>query len=240
MSTNKKIIVSDYDQTFYINDEDIEKNKVAVSKFEEKGNIFIIATGRSFLDFKKKVDTYNINYNYTILNHGATIIDNKDNIIYNCSIDNSVISKIKNEIHLDKAIRYFCCSALESRVDFEHTDLTKIHIKYNTKEKAMKMKEILNEKYSQYINSYYVTGDSLEIISNKTNKSNAISLLIQRLNVDNKNVYTVGDGFSDIAMIKDFNGYCMVESVEELKKVAIKQFESVSELINEVMREENE
>ena len=240
MSTNKKIIVSDYDQTFYINDEDIEKNKVAVSKFEEKGNIFIIATGRSFLDFKKKVDTYNINYNYTILNHGATIIDNKDNIIYNCSIDNSVISKIKNEIHLDKAIRYFCCSALESRVDFEHTDLTKIHIKYNTKEKAMKMNEILNEKYSQYINSYYVTGDSLEIISNKTNKSNAISLLIQRLNVDNKNVYTVGDGFSDIAMIKDFNGYCMVESVEELKKVAIKQFESVSELINEVMREENE
>ena len=106
MSTNKKIIVSDYDQTFYINDEDIEKNKVAVSKFEEKGNIFIIATGRSFLDFKKKVDTYNINYNYAILNHGATIIDNKDNIIYNCSIDNSVISKIKNEIHLDKIIRY--------------------------------------------------------------------------------------------------------------------------------------
>ncbi len=44
MNVNKKIIISDYDQTFYINDEDIERNKVAVSKFEEKGNSFIIAT----------------------------------------------------------------------------------------------------------------------------------------------------------------------------------------------------
>ena len=104
----------------------------------------------------------------------------------------------------------------------------------------MKMNEIINEKYSQYINSYYVTGDSLEIISNKTNKSNAISLLTQRFNVDNKNVYTIGDGFSDIEMIKDFNGYCMVDSVEELKKVAIKQYTSVSKLIREVMGKENE
>ena len=47
MNMNKKIIISDYDQTFYINDEDIEKNKIAVSEFEAKGNLFIIATGRS-------------------------------------------------------------------------------------------------------------------------------------------------------------------------------------------------
>ena len=73
MNVNKKIIISDYDQTFYINDEDIERNKVAVSKFEEKGNLFIIVTGRSYLDFKNKVEAYNINYNYVILNHGATI-----------------------------------------------------------------------------------------------------------------------------------------------------------------------
>lgn len=26
MNTNKKILISDYDQTFYLNDDDIEKN----------------------------------------------------------------------------------------------------------------------------------------------------------------------------------------------------------------------
>ena len=30
MDVNKKNFVSDYDQTFYLNDEDIEKNKIAI------------------------------------------------------------------------------------------------------------------------------------------------------------------------------------------------------------------
>ena len=50
----KKLLVSDYDQTFYINDEDIEKNKIAVNEFRNQGNIFAIATGRSYYDFIKK------------------------------------------------------------------------------------------------------------------------------------------------------------------------------------------
>ena len=35
-------------------------------------------------------------------------------------------------------------------------------------------------------------------------------------------------------MIKDYKGYAMKESVEELKKVAIGKIESVSELIEEI------
>ena len=138
-------------------------------------------------------------------------------------------------MQLEKSIKSFCCSKLESRVDFEHNDLTKINVKYNTKEEAMTINEIINNKYSNDVNSYYVTENSLEIISNKTNKSNAINLLIERLNILQENVYTIGDGYSDIEMIKDFNGYAMRESVNELKQVAIKKYESVSNLIDEII-----
>lgn len=62
----------------------------------------------------------------------------------------------------------------------------------------MTINEIINNKYSNDVNSYYVTENSLEIISNKTNKSNAINLLIERLNILQENVYTIGDGYSDI------------------------------------------
>ena len=55
----KNILVSDYDQTFYLNEEDIEKNKKAIELFREKENIFIIATGRSYLDFNNKKSLYN-------------------------------------------------------------------------------------------------------------------------------------------------------------------------------------
>lgn len=231
----KNVLVSDYDQTFYLNDEDMEKNKLAIKKFREKGNIFIIATGRSYFDFHNKVDLYNFDYDYVIINHGATILDSDNNIIANFPIKNEIIDKIKNDLELEKSIKGFCCSEIESRVDFDHKDLTKINVKYNSREEAIAINEIINNRYSNFINSYYVNKDSLEIIANETNKSKAIALLLKRLHILNENVYTIGDGYSDIEMIKDFNGYAMTNSIEELKIVAKKEYESVSELINEII-----
>lgn len=235
MDVNKKIFVSDYDQTFYLNDEDIEKNKIAINEFRKKGNIFVIATGRSYFDFQNKVDEYNINYDYVIINHGATILDKNNNILINFPIKNEIIPHIKNDLQLEKSIKGFCCSELESRVDFNHKSLTKINVRYNSKEEAMKINDNINAKYFEFVNSYYVTINSLEIISNKTNKSKAIDLLINKLKLSKENVYTIGDGYSDIEMVKNFNGYAMKKSVDELKKVAKKEYDSVSELINEIM-----
>ena len=93
----------------------------------------------------------------------------------------------------------------------------------------------MNEKYKDYINSYYISNISIEIISNKTSKSHAIEVLLQQLGIDKENVCTVGDGYSDIQMIKDFNGYCMENSVEELLQYCgDRKISSVSELINKI------
>ena len=231
----KKIIASDYDRTFYINDEDIEKNKMAVDKFIKLGNKFIIATGRSYYDLMKKVNQYNLIYDYSIINHGATILNKKNDIIFNASINNNIINELKNELELEKSTEWFCCSKLESRVDFEHTNLTKINVKYPTKKKSLEMNEKINSKFSQYIISYNITSSSIEIVSNKVNKSKSIKMLAEKLGVEKNNIYTIGDGYSDIQMIKDFNGYCMEESVEELKEIALEELPSVSKLVEKVL-----
>lgn len=229
------MLVSDYDQTFYINDNDIEKNKKAVEQFQNKGNIFVIATGRSYLDFKNKLDLYNFNYDYVILNHGATILDKDNNIFANYSIDSNIIKDIYEDLNIKESINSFNCSELESRVDFNHQNLTKINVKYNSREEAMRINKIINDKYSNYVVSYFVNTNSIEIISNQTNKSNAINILIERLSLSKDDIYTIGDGYSDIDMIKDFNGYAIKDSVEELKQVSIKEYESVSDLINDML-----
>ena len=235
MNIDKKLLVSDYDKTFYLNDEDIEKNKIAINEFRKRGNIFIIATGRSHFDFHNKLDLYKFDYDYVIINHGATILDKNDNILANFPIKNEIIPEIKKDLKLEKSIKGFCCSELESRVDFNHKDLTKINVGYNSKDEAISINGKINNKYSQFINSYSIAETSLEIISNETNKSKAIDLLLNRLNIKRQNVYTIGDGYSDIEMVKNFNGYAMQESVDELKKVAKKEYSSVSELINEII-----
>ena len=228
----KKMIASDYDRTFYLNDEDIEKNKIAIKKFMNLGHKFIIATGRSYYDLMKKVNQYNLIYDYAIINHGASILDKNNSIIYNLSMDNNVIKELKNDLELEKSIDWFCCSKLESRVNFEYKNLTKINVKYKTKKESIEMNEKINNKYSEFITSFNITSSSIEIVSNKVDKSKAIKMLANKLAVEENNIYTIGDGYSDVKMIKDFNGYCMKESVDELKKVAKGQFNSVSELVD--------
>lgn len=104
---HKKILISDYDQTLYLNDEDMENNKVAIKNFREKGNIFVIATGRSYFDFHNKVDLYNFEYDYVIINHGATILDKDNNVFTNFSIKNEIIDNIKNDLQLEKIFKRF-------------------------------------------------------------------------------------------------------------------------------------
>lgn len=231
----KKILVSDYDSTFFINDEDIQKNKEMVKKFQESGNIFIIATGRSYLDFYRKVNMYNFDYDYVIINHGATILDRKNNVIANYAMNDEIINKIKKDLQLNQIIDSFCCRKLESRVSINHKSLTKINMKYNSEEEALTINKKINNKYSSYVNSYYVNNNMIEIISNKINKSKAIRFLLDQLALLEDNVYTIGDGYSDIDMIKDFKGYAMANSVDELKKIAIKEYKSVSDLIKDIM-----
>lgn len=100
---------------------------------------------------------------------------------------------------------------------------------------ADKINSIINDKYSNFINCYKVSKNIIEIIAKEINKSKAIKLLSDYYNLDSKSIYTIGDGYSDIEMVKNFRGYAMKDSVEELKKVAKKEFESVSELINEII-----
>lgn len=233
------IVVSDYDDTFYINDSDIKENVNIVNKFM-KDNLFVIATGRSYSDFLNVRNLYNIPYNYLIINHGATIL-NEDKVIYNSCIDNEIKEKLIDDLELENTEFSFACSTLDSRVSLDTSNLTKIQVRYNNVKKAEEINKKLLEKYSDKINTFLVCNkEAIEIVSSNVNKSDAIKYIAKLEKVNNSKIYTIGDSYSDIKMIKDFNGYCMTNSIKELKEIAIKEVDSVSILINEVMRDSNE
>ena len=235
----KKMLVSDYDDTLYINDEKIQKNLEAIENFRKKGNLFVIATGRSYYDFQVKRDKYNIKFDYLILNHGATIIKN-DKIIFNQIIEKEIVTKIKNELRLLDNYSLFCCSAKESRVRIDHDNITKIHVAFNDKKNAKQAKEILDEKYGNEINTYYISAKTaLEIISKKTNKAVAINEIVKQEKIEKNNIYVIGNGSSDIEMIKKFNGYAVKNAIPEVLKISKESYQSVEQLVEEVLDETN-
>lgn len=243
-----KVLVSDYDKTLYLNDSDIEKNKESIKRFRKDGNIFVIATGRSYLDLKVMIDRYDLEYDFIIINHGATIIGKNGEILYNFTIDNKIIPEIKKDLKIEeynityldcrllkpKDNVYFCCSDLESRLDFNAFNLTKIAVVYKDDVDINQINENINRKYKD-INCYHISKKSLELISKEIDKSKAIKLLADYYRLDETAIYTVGDGYSDISMIRDYNGYAMTNCVPELSEFAIKKIDSVSELIDEIL-----
>lgn len=230
-----KVLVSDYDDTFYISDEDIENNRKWVDVFRKNNNKFIIATGRSYMDFKNEVYKYNFAYDYVILNHGATVMDNEDNILMNFVINNDISNLIGN-ILKEKAIKSsFCTSLLASRVSLEHGELTKINVMYYSSDDANYVAKRIIAMYDNYINLYWISPVSFEIVSKGVGKDKVLTLLLEIEKMSDSDVYVVGDGHSDIEMIKKYKGYSMILACEEVKQVARGQVRTVSELIQKIL-----
>ena len=88
---NKKVLVVDYDRTLFINNSDMLNNINSINKFRENGNIFIIATGRTYNSLKKEIDKYNIEYDYLILNHGSLVIKKDKSTLFHYKIDKNIL-----------------------------------------------------------------------------------------------------------------------------------------------------
>ena len=235
----EKILVSDFDGTFYLNNEDINKNIEKVKEFRNAGNIFMIATGRSYDEFKEALSKHPLSYDYLIINNGATILDKNNNFINNCIIKNWVKKTLLKDLDFSNITNIYGCTILNSKVDVKGRRLTKIHIEYNTLDEAKTICNYINKKYKLFLKSYVIiTTKSVEIISSKCNKAKSVEKIAKAKKIDNKNIYAIGDSYNDFDMIKKFNGYTMENGKDELKQISLSIFPSVSQLIDKLLSEE--
>src|SRR5574344_1034320 len=86
-----KLLVSDYDGTLKPDIKNLYLNIEAIKRFKEKGNTFMISTGRSFVSIKKEITKYNIPYDFLSCNDGAILFDNNDNILYKNIIEKELL-----------------------------------------------------------------------------------------------------------------------------------------------------
>lgn len=223
-----KILVSDFDKTLF--DENYIDNIKRVNEFVNKGNMFIIATGRSLRQLLKEIKRVNINYKYLICNDGGTIYDTEFNLIRRIDIDKSIDKKIFNILQNSE---YITDSFIDTSQEYTK-DLNKpvnaIIANYNDYEESIKILEMIEKKYPSVHG--YLSDNWINITANNVTKDNAIDYLIKKLKLNEEDVVTVGDAINDISMIKKYDGFIMECSKEELKKEIKKRVNSLEELID--------
>lgn len=225
------IIVSDFDETFSVG---LEKNIEEAKKFMAEGNLFIIATGSSYQSYMKKLHGINFNASYIFSNHGA-LMTKDSKILYENCISKDIANNIYTEIMNKNYKSYFYCSKDVEMFSEVLDNTEKININLYTEEDAINFKKELLEKYGEHIHCYLMYGTMIEIVSKQASKIAAINKILELEHINKNNVYAVGDGYSDVEMIKEYNGYSMKESIPELKDIAIKDVNNVSELIDELL-----
>lgn len=164
-----KIIFSDYDGTLDTCENDITKNIEAIKKFRNNGNLFVIATGRSYLDLKRKLDLYPIPFDYLIVNHGGVILDKNEKVIDACLIPKNIgieiLDTIKSNENLERITLF---DTLRKYIKSVSNELTKIMLEMKDKKSAIVLSKIINENWKEIVKSYVITSKRyylVEIIS---------------------------------------------------------------------------
>lgn len=259
-----KLIASDYDKTFHRHDQqDLKININAVENWRNNGNIFAISTGRDVASMLHEKKIRNIDYDYIVSLNGSFVVDADNNVLFKQAIENtlardlvamlrqkfgdeliisngfdgcnmsnktaSLTSDVAKEVYERNAKIY--SKNIEEALDGEVLLIGCLNDNF---EKAEALKAEILTKYENDV-EVFLNLNYINIVPKGISKASGIDVVIQRIGVDEEFVSVIGDDLNDIPMLERYNGYAVNNARDEAKAVSLKVYDSVSDLIKDVI-----
>ena len=202
-----KIIISDFDNTFFT--ENYINNIDYINSFVNKGNLFIIATGRSFESLNTEIKDYNIKYSYLICSDGSAIYDNKNIPIYVNEIDKHCVKESCLFINSNQGVYEAITEKVNNKVN-------SIVATIKNREQAQLLVSEIKEKLPLNV---YLSEKHINVRNLNITKLSGILFLINQYNLNSENIYTIGDGVNDIEMCNAFKSITFDYGNEALKNI---------------------
>ncbi len=209
-----KVLIFDYDGTFYRSKEEIKINIELIKKAKENGHIFVVATGRSYSSFMKEVEKFQIVYDYLILCSGGLILDRNHHIIHAFNMEHErmdSLTLLMNNYQDLIISNMFISTFINSKTYEPNLDILKVTYNFPKIDTVYQIKESIQADFNDAFKVYVIpthTENLVEIISNKTDKAVAIQYLLNWINKKH-DIIVAGDSENDLEMIETFNGYLM-------------------------------
>lgn len=255
-----KILISDYDDTLFIDGKVSEENITAIKKFQDEGNLFIVGTGRHLDSIFEEADKYGFSPDFFIGNNGNTITDKDKNILYLANFDNGLAKDIvkyfddnlSNKVYFlaadngynfgPKIYNEGCEFLALSGKDDDKNDINRY---INEPLAAMFGKAIVDSDAGPIVKElndafsgramFFHNDPYIDIVEEHNDKGTAIKWLVENFDFDESKIHSVGDGLNDLSMLKPYKGYAMKNAVDGLKKEIKDTTDSVADLINKII-----
>lgn len=230
----KKLLMSDYDNTFYKDYESLKINIDRIKELRDNGNLFAIVTGRSYDRIKEEIDKYGIGYDYLSCVDGSVLYDKNDNLLKSYYIDKRICYNIKeiidNKIDIKMSILHDNINGDVIECYYDVTNYDNIDLLVDVVKKVISKYSFLGMELIDF------GVDKLLIIKRKniTKKNAGIDIAFIE-NVLYDNVYCIGDNYNDLEMIKYFNGYAVKDCESVLIDSCLWIYDNVSDLVDDIM-----
>lgn len=224
----KKLLVSDYDGTFNIhnNRSVIDSNIDAVKRFIDSGNIFSLASARSFNLLKRETNKYKIPYDYLVCNNGGVVFDKDDNIIFFHPVLNSSLLKTLKYLNKLGILKNILFKDFYGNITTDLNEVCDIICTINA-DNLDKLNQIQEELNYLCSTPFF----HLLVFSEKMDKVDGIDIIASKESITEESIYTVGNDFFDKNMLLRYNGYRMINSNPLLYRNGIRKTVSVKSLV---------
>lgn len=243
-----KLICSDFDKTIYFRDDQelTRRNFLAIQRWRNNGNIFAVATNRSFASVKRQLPEFKDYFDYLILDSGSIILNAKGEIFWSTSFSETTLEelfKITKEL-LEQPVITFFNAAVED-FSFEPLEkMTKMRFWFKNYDNALAsldMVKTINEKtfltkFDSITDNKSVLGGYiafLDIIPETAGKEVAAGKLAEILGIERGYIFTIGDGENDAGMIRKFDGFAVEDSSVAKLYPQFNKVKSLEKLIDE-------
>lgn len=231
-----KILVSDIDSSMFTVDN--KKVRDAIQRFTAQGNMFIIATSKAINYIADYLALADIDIEYYICNDGAAIFDRYFNVIYRKDLNADVVHPIMNTLESDDNI-------LESFIDtshgFSHDTIKCANGIVARTYDDLKAEILLNKICLKYpFVRGHINNNWLNIIDINVNKAMALDYIKENYRLNDADIYVLGKDADDLELVEQFNGYIMNDCCEDLKKYAKGEVTDLTELIDILLKIDNE
>lgn len=242
-----KALASDFDGTlFFGNEKDKFKktDREAIQRFQKKGCLFGLCTGRPLIGIKKVLDKV-ISCDFYILTTGAVILDKNYQVIYKRVMKKQVMFDIFNEYHqlYDIFIQanhkvYFVSDQSEGDIeqiliqsieDIETDDIFGVSMNAKNEENARKLCKDIQAKYGHEVDVYQNL-EYLDIVAKGCSKGKAIQMLSEIKDI--QLMCGIGDSYNDIPMLENADlSFTFHRSPEIVRQKANVVVDSIAEAI---------
>lgn len=251
------VFASDYDGTLYKNKEITEYDLKMIDKFREQGNLFGIATGRSIDSIVYEIDKYKIPFDFIIGINGGVVLDSQKEELFVSSLNQDIIPSVMKTLEEEK-IRYYglndgygrsrvTVTEEDTETEFNEElsnvdDLLKngvkaMFISSQSPDHAYYIANKLNDLYSDSGVQAFPNTRSVDLGVKGINKATGIEQILNNYKLHHKTpIYTVGDAYNDVPMLKDFHGYVIDTGVPEVQKYGKEVVSSVGEALEKTMQ----